>query len=211
LNVSALFISFEGGEGSGKSTQLKLLAERLLSAGHAVHVTREPGGTPLGEKIRHLLKHDDAGRDMCAVSELLLFAASRAQLVRKVLRPKLSEGCHVLCDRFYDSTSVYQGVARQLPAAVVESINAIAINELKPDITFLCDLPPEIGLTRARDRNQQVFDRMENEALPFYQAVRQAYLNLADTEPNRFHVIDATTSPEVINQTIWNVVSQFIN
>jgi dTMP kinase len=208
--VRGLFISFEGGEGCGKSTQLACLAERLSGLGHSVHVTREPGGTPLGERIRHLLKHDDAGRGMCAESELLLFAASRAQLVREVLLPKLNAGCHVLCDRFFDSTTVYQGVARQLPSAAVTSVNELAIGGLKPDLTFLCDLPADVGIARAKERGGEAFDRMETEALAFYEAVRSGYLTLANKEPQRFHVVDGSATVETISERIWGVVSRRI-
>ncbi len=208
--MRALFISFEGGEGCGKSTQLELLAAQLRALNHPVHVTREPGGTALGERIRHLLKHDDAGRGMCAESELLLFAASRAQLVREVILPRLNAGCHILCDRFFDSTTVYQGVARQLPTSVVAAINELAIGGLKPDLTFLCDLPAEMGIARARERGGKSFDRMETEALAFYEAVRKGYLVLAEREPERFHVVDGAATVATIKERIWDVVSQSI-
>lgn len=206
--MRGLFISFEGGEGCGKSTQLERLAERLRERGNTVHITREPGGTALGERIRHLLKHDDAGRGMCPESELLLFAASRAQLVREVLLPKLNEGCHVLCDRFFDSTTVYQGVARNLSASVVAAVNELAIGGLRPDLTFLCDLPADVGIARARERGGKTFDRMETEALAFYEAVRSGYLTLARAEPDRFCVVDGSDAVETIEERIWHVVSQ---
>src|SRR3984885_6757642 len=140
---SMRFISLEGGECVGKSTQIDRLAERLRGLGHKVIVTREPGGTPLGESIRHLLKHAPEGRGMTPETELLLFLASRAELVRKVIMPALDQGVWVLCDRFLDSTTVYQGTARRLPTEIVERVNALVVGTYVPSLTLVLDLEPE--------------------------------------------------------------------
>jgi dTMP kinase len=199
----SFFLSFEGSEGSGKSTQIDLLAARLKTAGHAVVVTREPGGTPLGEEIRHLLKHSPNGAAMVPETELLLFAASRAQLVREVITPALLEGKIILCDRFLDSTTVYQGVARKLSADPVAMINRFAVGEVLPNLTVVLDLPAEVGLARARSRTTDKPDRMEQEALDFYQRVREGYLALAKSSPDRFLVVDATLPAAQIADIIW--------
>ncbi len=200
---SAFFLSFEGSEGSGKSTQIDLLAARLKSAGHEVVVTREPGGTEIGEEIRHLLKHSKSGHAMCPETELLLFAASRAQLVREVILPALRAGKIVLCDRFLDSTTVYQGVARKLAADPVAMINQFAVGEILPALTVILDVPADVGLARARRRTTELPDRMEQEALDFYQRVREGYLALAKSLPNRFLVMDGTLPSAQITDTIW--------
>ena len=200
---SAFFLSFECSEGSGKSTQIDLLAARLKSAGHEVVVTREPGGTEIGEEIRHLLKHSKSGHAMCPETELLLFAASRAQLVREVILPALRAGKIVLCDRFLDSTTVYQGVARKLAADPVAMINQFAVGEILPALTVILDVPADVGLARARRRTTELPDRMEQEALDFYQRVREGYLALAKSLPNRFLVMDGTLPSAQITDTIW--------
>jgi dTMP kinase len=201
--MPGLFITFEGGEGCGKSTQIALLQKRLEAAGHHTLQTREPGGTPLGESIRQLLQHDEAGQGMSPEAELLLFAASRAQHVRERITPALAAGQVVLCDRFLDSTTVYQGVARAIDAAQVKAINQFAIGSTQPDLTFLIDLPPEIGLERVRARSQGQLDRMEQETLRFFQAVRQGYLDLAARESNRIAVLDGSHSIEQLEVDIW--------
>jgi len=199
----SFFISFEGSEGSGKSTQIALLAERLKAEGREVVVTREPGGTEIGEEIRHLLKHADSGRAMFPETELLLFAASRAQLVREVIRPAQEAGKIILCDRFLDSTTVYQGVARKLSADPVAGINRFAVGEILPSLTVVLDLPAEVGLARARGRPSAKPDRMEQESLDFYQRVRDGYLLLARSLPERFLVVDGTLPTEQITEIIW--------
>ena len=165
--MAGLFISFEGREGCGKSTQIRALAERLRNAGQTVQQLREPGGTDLGEAIRSLLQHDAAGEGMCAESELLLFAASRAQLTRQTIQPALADGAIVLCDRFMDSTTVYQGVARALAPGDVAAINQFAVGATTPDLTVLIDLAPEVGLERVETRSQGQLDRIEREAIEF--------------------------------------------
>src|SRR5271155_5242315 len=163
------FISLEGGEAVGKSTQIERLAARLNKLGHKTLVTREPGGTPLGESIRHLLKHAPEGRGMSPQAELLLFLASRAELVRKVIMPSLDQGVWVLSDRFLDSTTVYQGAGRQLPSEIVERVNAFAVGPCVPGLTLVLDLDPAAArqrqLARAAAAGGPIFDRMEAEPL----------------------------------------------
>ena len=204
--MTGLFITFEGGEGCGKSTQIAALKARLEAMGKTVVQTREPGGTALGESVRNLLQYDDAGQGMSPEAELLLFAASRAQHVRELIVPAIAEGQIVLCDRFLDSTTVYQGVARAIDSKKVDTINQFAIGDTMPDLTILIDLPPEIGLARVHARSDGKLDRMENEAIEFFQAVRQGYLNLAKSEPRRFLVLDGSQSVEELETQIWQKV-----
>ena len=204
--MTGLFITFEGGEGCGKSTQIAALKARLKAMGKTVVQTREPGGTALGESVRNLLQYDDAGQGMSPEAELLLFAASRAQHVRELIAPAIAEGQIVLCDRFLDSTTVYQGVARAIDSKKVDTINQFAIGDTKPDLTILIDLPPEIGLARVHARSNGKLDRMEKEAIEFFQAVRQGYLDLAKSEPKRFLVLDGSQSVEELETQIWQKV-----
>lgn len=200
------FITFEGGEGCGKSTQIRRLADRLQRSGHTVCQTREPGGTPLGEAIRDLLQHSKAGYGMCAESELLLFAASRAQIVRECILPALARSEIVLCDRFIDSTTVYQGIARAIDPIEVAAINQLATGGLTPDLTCLIDLDPVIGLQRAREGRDAPLDRMEQEALGFHQAVRQGYLELAGVDEERFRVFDGSRDIDALESQIWETI-----
>ncbi len=204
--MAGLFISFEGSEGCGKSTQIAALANRLKADGHDLLQAREPGGTPLGEALRDLLQHNAAGEGMTPPAELLLFAAARAQIVREKLAPALEAGRIVLCDRFIDSTTVYQGAARGLNREEVAAVNQIATGGLKPDLTILIDLPADAGLQRARQRASGKLDRMEQEDPTFFEAVRQGYLELAKAEPARFLVLDGSQSIETLQTTIWNAV-----
>ena len=204
--MTGLFITFEGGEGCGKSTQIAALKARLEAMGKTVVQTREPGGTALGESVRNLLQYDDAGQGMSPEAELLLFAASRAQHVRELIAPAIAEGQIVLCDRFLDSTTVYQGVARAIDSKKVDTINQFAIGDTNPDLTILIDLPPEIGLARVHARSDGQLDRMEKEAIGFFQAVRQGYLDLAKSEPKRFLVLDGSQSIEHLETQIWQKV-----
>ena len=204
--MNGLFITFEGGEGCGKSTQISALKSRLEAMDKTVVQTREPGGTALGEYVRSLLQYDDAGQGMSPEAELLLFAASRAQHVRELIAPAIAQGKIVLCDRFLDSTTVYQGVARAIDSKKVETINQFAIGDTKPDLTILIDLPPEIGLARVHARSDGQLDRMEKEAIEFFQAVRQGYLDLAKSEPKRFLVLDGRQSVEELETQIWQRV-----
>lgn len=185
------FISFEGSEGCGKSTQIRRFVDWLRTGGREVLVTREPGGTVAGEKIRHLLQHDPAGEALTPESELLLFAASRAQLVREVILPALDRGVWVVADRFLDSTAVYQGVGRGLDRAAVQRINAFAVGPALPELTFLLDLDAATGHARAVTASGDQHDRMESQPLAFFEAVRRGYLDLAAAEPARIAVIDA--------------------
>ena len=201
-----LFVSFEGSEGCGKSTQLRWLCKRLEERGISILLTREPGGTPLGESIRELLQFAPEGRGMCAESELLLFGASRAQLVRQIIEPALASGRCVIADRFLDSTSVYQGIARKLGREVVGAVNRLAVGACRPDITFLLDMEAGAAWARAREASaaEGREDRMEAEELPFYEAVRRGYLELAREEGDRIVVVDADRDEATIAQEIWN-------
>lgn len=201
-----LFISFEGSEGSGKTTQAILLQSRLEAAGRQVLVTREPGGTEIGEEIRHLLKHTQTISKMCPETELLLFAASRAQLVRERILPALDEGKVVLCDRYLDSTTVYQGVARKISSDPVSMINRFAVGNVMPDLTIVLDIPTEMGFKRIETRTSDLPDRMEQESIDFYRAVREGYLLLAKSLPDRFMVIDGTQPKETVSQAIWDEI-----
>lgn len=205
--MAGLFITFEGGEGCGKSTQIRLLSERLQAEGNTVAQTREPGGTPLGEAVRNLLQHDDAGEGMSREAELLLFTASRAQLTRELIQPALDAGQVVLCDRFMDSTTVYQGVARQIDSASVDMINQFAVGDTRPALTILIDLSPDVGMSRVRARGNGELDRMEQEAIEFFEAVRAGYLKLAESEPERFLVLDGNQTVEALQEQIWEAVS----
>ena len=200
------FISFEGSEGCGKSTQINRLQARLTASGHQVEFTREPGGTPLGESIRHLLKFAPEGEGMHPEAELLLFTASRAQLVRESLLPKLENGVHILADRFLDSSVVSQGIARGLDVETVRAINHFAVGPCLPDITFVLDMDAQTAHERALAESEQR-DRMESEALDFYETVRQGYLTLAKQETDRLVVIDASQTIDEIEAEIWNTLT----
>lgn len=204
--MPGLFITFEGTEGCGKSTQIKALAARLQHEGRQVLQTREPGGTPLGEAVRNLLQHDAAGENMSPEAELLLFTASRAQLTRERILPAIAADQIVLCDRFMDSTTVYQGVARKLDSESVATINRFAVGQARPDLTILIDLSPEVGISRVHARCNGQLDRMEQEAIEFFQAVRAGYLKLAQAEPERFLVLDGSESVEALENKIWAAV-----
>ena len=199
------FITFEGSEGCGKSTQVELLAARLEKAGVPFLVTREPGGTPIGESIRELLQFAPQSAVMRPETELLLFEASRAQLVREMIRPALEAGKCVIADRFFDSTTVYQGVARKLDEKIVQQLNAFAIGDCRPEITFFLD----VDLQTARDRMKgpRRPDRMELEPDKFYEDVIDAYRALAKREPHRVIRIDGTRSAEEIEHKIWTILS----
>lgn len=186
--MSGLFITFEGGEGSGKTTQLRMLAHRLEAAGVSVRAVREPGGTAVGESVRHiLLDPDHAGLD--ARAELLLYEAARAQLVAEVIEPALAAGEVVLCDRFFDSTTAYQGYARGLPLDEIATLNHAATGGLMPDRTLVFDIDPELGIERATCEGA---DRLECEDLTFHRAVREGFSAIAAAQPGRVRVIDAS-------------------
>lgn len=192
-----LFITLEGPEGCGKTTQAGRLAEQLRGRGLNVILTREPGGTPTGEAIRDILQHDHAGEPIEPQTEALLFAASRAQLVRRVILPALEAGTFVIADRFADSTTVYQGYGRQLGVDAMLAINAFAIDGAEPDVTFLLDLEAELGLSRVDGRNRLLDvprDRIEREGLAFHRRVREGYLALAERDPKRIQVLQAAAA-----------------
>lgn len=195
-------LSFEGSEGCGKSTQIRLLKERLEKSGRQVEVLREPGGTEIGESIRHLLQHAKEAHAMTPESELLLFAASRAQLVREKIRPLLEAGTFIILDRFLDSTTVYQGIARGLPLDAVNAINRFAIGETLPHLTLLLDLDTQTAWQRIHATGREL-DRMESQPPEFFEKVRQGYLEVARAEPQRIQVIDASASPEAVHEAVW--------
>ena len=201
------FITFEGSEGCGKSTQIRRLAEFLRSLKREVVVLREPGATPIGESIRNLLQYDASASAMTPETELLLFAASRAQLVREIIRPALARGAVVLCDRFLDSTTVYQGVARALNSGEVRRINDFAVGGTLPDLTLLLDLDAAEGRRRAATRKGPA-DRMEQEEGAFYEAVRQGYLKVAAEHAGRFAVIDASSDEESVESAIRKILRE---
>jgi len=198
----SFFITFEGIEGCGKTTQIRLLAERLRQGGLEVVVTREPGGCPIADAIRSILL-DPCNSALVPRAELLLYAAARAQHVAEIIRPALTRGGLVLCDRFTDATVAYQGFGRGLDAACIDSLNAMATDGIVPDLTILLDMPAEEGLRRARRRNTLTpeEDRFERESLAFHHRVRAAYLQLA-REQKRFVVIDADGSIETVAQRV---------
>jgi len=207
--MSGLFISFEGTEGSGKSTQISLLTERLRSLGYRVRTTREPGGTPIGEEIRHTLKHSASNQAMTAEAELLLMNASRAQLVREVIRPGLDAGDIIVCDRFYDSTVAYQGYGRQLDLRIVKAIIDFAVGPTRPDLTLLLAVPPEVSEERRLARQATMpfmRDRMEEADRHFFERVARGYQALAAAEPERVRYLEAEGGVEAIYEAIWRIV-----
>jgi len=207
--AKGLFITFEGTEGCGKSTQIKLLAEHLKAIGHRVRTLREPGGTPIGEEIRHTLKHSENNHAMTAEAELLLMNASRAQIVREVIRPALAAGDMVLCDRFYDSTTAYQGFGRQLDLEKVKSIIEFAVGETKPDLTLFLHVPAEVSAERLRSRQSTlpfVRDRIEEADRKFFERVAHGYGVIAAGEPQRVKFINGAQSLDVVCAEIWKIV-----
>jgi dTMP kinase len=212
--MRGLFFTFEGVEGSGKSTQLRRLSAALRQAGQRVVETREPGGTSVGEAIRPILLMTQ-NREMVAEAELFLYVASRAQLSRECIIPCLHSGAVVVCDRFADATVAYQGYGRGLDLKLIAAVNRAATGGLTPDLTILLDLDPREGLRRVRARGQvplpePLLDRLESEALEFHDRVREGYLQVARDERRRFHVIDATRPEESIATEIWQRVEPLI-
>jgi len=199
--LPGLFVTFEGVEGAGKTTQIALLRASLERDGLSVCVTREPGGGALGESVRLLLLHTD----MTPRAELLLFLAARAQNVEQIIRPHLAAGGIVLCDRFIDSSVAYQGCARGLGAQVVTRLNVFAVHGVVPDLTLLLDLPPELGLARQTEHN-----RMEAQGMEFHRRVREGFLAIARNCPHRFHVLNALEPVETIQAAILNRVRQLL-
>ncbi len=209
--MSGLFITFEGTEGGGKSTQIQILADRLRALRRPVRLLREPGGTPIGEEIRHTLKHSEANRAMTGEAELLLMNASRAQLVREIIRPALAAGETVLCDRFYDSTIAYQGYGRGLKLGAVRAVIDFAVGETRPNLTLLLDVPVAVSEARRRARQTAggtavIRDRMEEADRAFFDRVHEGFRAIATAEPDRVRVIDATRSVDEVTAGIWKVV-----
>jgi len=210
-----MFISFEGIEGSGKTTNIRHAVGFLRDKGHDCVITREPGGTRIGEKIRAILL-DPSSKEMDPLTELLLYTADRAQHIKELIAPFLSAGKTVVCDRYYDATVVYQGYARGLDTELILRLHRLLFKNLKPDITLLLDLPPEIGLSRAwkqidngdRDR---VETRFEKETLLFHKKVRSGYLEMARLEPERFRIIDASKEPDQVRKEIIRTLSEEID
>jgi len=203
-----LFITFEGPEGSGKSTQLRILGKRLRAEDYRVLETAEPGGTPIGLQIRRVLL-DAKNQELCPTAELLLMFAARAQNVDEAILPALALGQVVLCDRFTDSTLVYQGAARGLGAELVYEVDRIACRGLVPDLTLLIDVDVETGLARAHHRNermQEVETRLDEQSLEFHRKVRAAYRQLAEEQPERVKVVDGSRAEAEVTKAVWEVI-----
>ncbi|NVO14035.1 MAG: dTMP kinase [Rhodoplanes sp.] len=200
------FITFEGGEGSGKSTQASLLAGRLRTLGISVILTREPGGSPGAEMVRHVLLAG-AAKPLGAEAEAILFAAARADHLEKTIRPALERGAWVVCDRFADSTRVYQGAVGKVDDTVIRALERVTVGDTRPDLTIMLDLPAELGLSRAAGRREgAAADRFEGEELAFHAALRDAYRVIAAAEPERCVVIEAEPPPHRISDEVWTVV-----
>ena len=199
------FITFEGSEGSGKSTQAERLAARIQRCGVPYVLTREPGGTPIGESIRDLLQFAPHNSDMTPETELLLFEASRSQLVREIIKPALERGMCVIADRFSDSTTVYQGAARQLDHEMIERVNAFAVADCVPDITFVLDV--DAASAESRMSEPRKADRMEQQSAEFYERVREGYRELAASERKRIVMIDGSGDLDEIERQIWETLS----
>jgi dTMP kinase len=199
------FITFEGSEGSGKSTQADRLAARLQRRGVPYIVTREPGGTPIGESIRELLQFAPHNSNMTPETELLLFEASRSQLVREIIKPALQRGMCVIADRFFDSTTVYQGAARKLDRDIIERFNAFAVGDCVPDVTFVLDVDAATAQLRMQ-RVPRKADRMEQQPVEFYERVREGYRGLATHEPKRVALIDGSGDVDEIEKEIWKTL-----
>jgi dTMP kinase len=229
--MKGLFISFEGTEGVGKSTQIQLLAERLRGLDRRVRTLREPGSTPVSEEIRHLLKHSEANRAMTSEAELLLMNAARAQLVREVIRPALAAGDIVLCDRFYDSTTAYQGYGRQLNLDRVRAVIDFAVGDTRPDVTLLLEVPLAVSEARRLSRQSQLLavppdaptgerpklafneplrDRLEEADRAFFERVQQGFQAIAAAEPGRVRVIDATRGVTDVAGAVWATVAPWL-
>jgi dTMP kinase len=201
------FITFEGGEGTGKSTQVKALAAKLKSFGLSVAVTREPGGSPGAEAIRHVLL-SGAAKPLGAYAEAILFAAARDDHVRQTIRPALEQGRWVVCDRFADSARIYQGVLGNVDHRMIARLEQIAVGDTRPDLTIVLDVPAKLGLERATlRRGAKAADRFETETLEYHEKLRQAYLELAEREPDRCVVIDGSAEPAIVADAIWAVVN----
>jgi dTMP kinase len=207
--MTGKFITFEGGDGAGKSTQIRRLAAALAATGRKIRQTREPGGTPAAEAVRHLVLSGHA-ESMGPEGEAILFAAARADHVDKVIRPALKRGEWVLCDRFADSTRVYQGASGGADDRLLRALERVAVGETRPDLTIVLDVPAAVGLERARDRLERAgapADRFEGEELWLQEKRRQTFLEIAANEPDRCVVIDATETEDEVAHTVWKAVS----
>jgi len=209
----SLFITFEGVEGSGKTTQIERLKKYLLRKGIPCKVTREPGGSPIGEKIRRILL-DPGHQEMLPLSELLLYEASRAQHMSEVIKPFLKEGGVLLCDRFNDATLAYQGYGRKIDPGLIQRLNRLSSQGIKPDLTFLLDCPSDLGLKRALRRNRTLRNekegRFEKEKIAFHHRVRMGYLSVARKEPRRVKVIDTRVGEEKVFEKIRKIVDELL-
>jgi dTMP kinase len=209
--MKGTFITFEGIEGSGKSTQIALLANYLTARGVRHVLTREPGGTLIGDQVRKILL-DPANRSLDPTAELLLYAASRAQHLREIIMPALAGGANVLCDRFSDATLAYQGYGRGLDIEMIRALDRIVTAGMRPDLTLLFDIEAVSGIARARGRNNscglEAEARFENEEIAFHERVRQGYLTLVAQEPERIRVVNASSSPEVIQAQVRKIVDE---
>lgn len=209
--MRGLFVTLEGVEGCGKSTQIQLLLQTLRAAGHQVLALREPGGTRTGEILREILQHDRGGEPLACETEILLFAASRAHLVRSVILPALEGGTWVVCDRFMDSTVAYQGYGRGFDLELIDKVNRLAVGAAVPDLTVLLDLPVEEGARRLQQRFSRdggVRDRIEREESAFHQRVHAGYLALAAREPGRIRRVDAGLPADAVAGQIWSLVQE---
>ncbi len=207
------FITFEGTEGSGKSTQIKLLAERLKELGHKVRVLREPGGTPIGEEIRHTLKHSAQNHAMTPEAELLLMNASRAQLVREIIRPALEAGEIVLCDRFYDSTTAYQGYGREMDLEKVKSVIDFAVGDTRPHLTLFLHVPAVVSEERLRSRQTNlpfIRDRFEEADRKFFERVATGFAAIAASEPERIQFVNGAQAVQNVCARIWELVENVL-
>ena len=204
-----LFVTFEGTEGAGKSTQVAALVDRLRALGHRVRTLREPGGTPIGEEIRHTLKHSKSNTAMTPEAELLLMNASRAQLVREIIRPALAAGEIIVCDRFYDSTTAYQGYGRQLDLAHVKAVIEFAVGPTRPDLTLFLHVPAEVSAERLRSRQATlpfVRDRIEEADQKFFERVAHGFGVIAAAEPQRVKFVNGAMPAEIVCAKIWDIV-----
>jgi dTMP kinase len=211
--MKGLLITFEGTEGCGKSTQITLLAEKLRALKRTVRLVREPGGTPIGEEIRHTLKHSSVNHGMTSEAELLLMNASRAQLVREIIRPALDAGEVILCDRFYDSTAAYQGYGRGLNLKLVKTVIDFAVGDTRPHLTLLLHVPAEVSRARLASRQSTlpfVRDRIEEADQSFFERVVKGYRAIAEADPDRVKLIDAVDSVEAVQEKIWKQVKPLV-
>jgi len=205
------FITLEGGEGAGKSTVIEFIKDYLQAKNVSLLITREPGGTEIAEDIRKILlpKASHYQEPMCPMTELLLYFASRAQHLERVIRPALAQGIWILCDRFTDSSYAYQGIGRGIPEEIVTQVAHLVHSDLRPDFTLLLDLDPEIGFARIHKSGREL-DRLESENLAFHQRVRECYLKLAQKNPQRFRIIDASKTQEQVKVQLEHILSSIM-